>query len=218
MTCRLIKNILTCKIQINLKLDVSLKTYLNQIENGTLDFPSYSHCCPLCHGKECCIRHGYYYRQVIDESGTFFKSFPIARYLCRRKGKARLKDLTFSLLPEQLIPYRKFSTAFLLAVAEFRSGHSISKSLEQFYPILTTAEQLADIGEIVQTAIEKLKISLLLSFETSLSEFITYCQGYVSETDENIRGPTGLSRDYYIRNGGYYRNSQFLYGRASQFR
>ena len=218
MFCRLIFFVLTYNIQIFLKLDVSLKTYINQIENGTFEFPTYSHFCPICHGDSCCIRHGYYFRQVIDENGTFYKSFPVARYLCQRKWKAKLKDRTFSLLPWQLIPYRKFTITFLLAVAEFQTGHSIKERLDTFYPVITIPSQLEDLDEIVHTALEKLKISGLINPDTSLKYFTSFSFDYVSETDENIRGPTGLSWDYYNKHGGYYRNSQFLYGRASQFR
>ena len=59
--------------------------------------------CPLCGGKDCAGFIGYYTRVVIDEHGTYFKEFPIARYVCKGKGERSWSGhKTFSLLP-----YRK---------------------------------------------------------------------------------------------------------------
>ncbi len=121
-------------------------------------------------------------------------------------------------MPGQLIPYQKFTITFLVAVSEFQTEHSGKESLDHFYPAITTPAQLEDVREIVQIALEKLKISQMISFECNLEDFISYTLNYVSETDEKIRGPTALAWDYYNINGSYYRNSQFLYGAASQFR
>ena len=231
MSSRLIKNILTCSIQIILKIDDKLSSHYNQVLNGTYKFPDYSNCCPICHGKECAVRHGYYFRQVIDESGTFYKSFPIARYLCQRKGKAKLSARTFSLLAWQLIPYRKWTIELMFSIASYRSEHSIKESLDKFEiettaadlvtgikkVILSNAGQFTDIEEIILSGLEKVKISRMISFDTSYSDFITYCRNYVSESAEKIRGPTILAWDYYIKQGGYYENSQFLFGCAAQF-
>lgn len=183
--------------------------------NGTYEFPTYSHCCPICHGKNCCIRHGYYFRPVIDENGTFFKYFPIARYLCRRKGKAKINHRTFSLLPWQLIPYRKQVITFLLSVADYQSVHSKKETIDNFYPLITTPGQLSDIQDLLETSHEKLKFFRMINPDSNFFEFISYTKSYVSE--EQIRGPTVLSWDYYIKNGNYYENSQFLFGCASQF-
>lgn len=231
MSCRLTKNILTCIIQIILNVDGNVSSYYNQVKNGTYEFPDYSHCCPICHGKECAIRHGYYFRQVIDEDGTFFKEFPITRYLCQRKGKAKLKDRTFSLLPWQLIPYRKWTIELMFSIASYRSEHSIKESLDKFEiettaadlatdikkVMLSSAGQFTDIEEIILSGLEKVKISRMISFDTSYSDFISYCRNYVAESDEKIRGPTILAWYYYIKQGGYYENSQFLFGCAAQF-
>lgn len=230
MSRRSIKNILTCNIQIILKLDVSLKTYKNQVKNGTYEFPDYIHCCPICHGKKCAIRYGYYDRQVIDEYGTFFKEFPVARYLCQRKGKAKVKDSTFSLLPWQLVPFKKWTIELMFSIASYRSGHSIKESLDKFEvetipadselrkTMLNSAAQLSDITAIIENGLQKLKIFLMIGFDTSLSDVISYSLDYAFEVDNRIRGPTALSWDYYIKNGGYYENSQFLFGCAAQFR
>jgi len=200
--------------------------------NGTYQFPDYSYCCPICHGKECCIRHGYYFRQVIDEHGTFFKYFPIARYICQRKGKAKLSDRTFSLLPWQLIPYRKWTIELMFSIAAYHSEHSIKETLDKFEiettptylsssikkVILSSADQLSDIQEIILSGLDKLKICRMISFDTSYREFIIYCQSYVSASEQRrIRGPTALSWDYYKKNSEYYENSHFLFGCAAQF-
>lgn len=38
------------------------------------------------------------------------------------------------------------------------------------------------------------------------------------KTDSQIRGPCGLSYDFYLQGGGYYANARFLFGTPSQFR
>jgi len=105
----------------------------------------------------------------------------------------------------------------MLAVAGYSTRHSTKQTLDNFYPEITTAEQLVDISDLVVNSIEKLKIRQMISYQTSYLEFISYCQEYVSESAEKLRGPTALSWDYYNKNGGYYENSQFLFGCAAQF-
>lgn len=62
--------------------------------------------CPICGGKDCARFIKYYTRGVIDENGSYYKAFPIARYVCEAKGSQNVvSHKTFSLLPYQLIPY-----------------------------------------------------------------------------------------------------------------
>ena len=81
-----------------------------------LSFDVYNRC-PLCGGSDCARFIEYYERQVIDENGTYYKAFPIARFSCHRKGgEPIVKHKTFSLLPHQLVPYSKYSIAFIFKV------------------------------------------------------------------------------------------------------
>lgn len=45
----------------------------------------FKNCCPICHGSDCAQFHGYYFRQIIDEKGTYYKEFPIIRFRCQKK-------------------------------------------------------------------------------------------------------------------------------------
>ena len=118
----------------------------------------------------------------------------------------------------------------MYSIVKYRLIHSIKESLNKYEvetiavdseikkTIISSPAQLMEIISILQSGLQKLKISLMISFDTSLAQFIVYNQEYVSPVDGNIRGPTGLALDYYNKQGGYYRNAQFLYGTASQFR
>lgn len=121
------------------------------------------------------------------------------------------------MLPWQLIPYRKYMIDFVLAVSSYQIKHSNKQTLDFVYPHIKEQSQLYSFKELISESLEKLKISRGISFETTLTGFIEYCLGYVSQSDEKIRGPTGLAWDYYLKNGSYYENSQFLFGCAAQF-
>ncbi|MBC8179593.1 hypothetical protein H8E88_00575 [candidate division KSB1 bacterium] len=71
----------------------------------------------MCGGSHCAKFIGYYHRPVLDENGTYYKAFPIARFLCYRKGdKPIVNHRTFSLFPYQLVPYSKYSIPFIFKV------------------------------------------------------------------------------------------------------
>ena len=89
--------------------------------------PDYRDRCPLCDGRGCAVRHGLYFRQVVDEDGTFFEWFPVPRFLCRRRGPGKPSAVTFSVLPAGLAPRRRWSVALMLWVAQLvlLAGRSI---------------------------------------------------------------------------------------------
>lgn len=77
--------------------------------------------CPVCRKKDCGIRRiAPYRRRVIDLLPVYREGVVyVARFLCREKKK------TFSLLPVQLAPYRRYTIAsilFALLVAERSAG------------------------------------------------------------------------------------------------
>lgn len=197
--------------------------YHNQVKNGNYQLPSYSNCCPICNGKDCCKFHSWYFRQVIDEKGTYFKNFPIERLICEGKGNKKCKGKTFSLLPYQLIPYVKYSIDFLFDILFYWDSHSIKDTLDKV-SLDTNYEKIPDIKslyrykEIFEKGINILLFSELLRKDLSLSDFLNYCFVYQSRYFEQIRGSPALGLDYYIFNGSYFRNSWFLFGVASQFR
>lgn len=90
-----------------------------------------------------------------------------------------------------------------------------SSNFETFnkYPELSSILQIYRFMKLINTTSEK----YLITCDEAIEDFIEFCNEYVSSYYE-IRGPTGLNLDYYIKNGRYIENSQFLFGTASQFR
>lgn len=79
-------------------------------------------------------------RTVVDENGIEYKDFPIARFLCRGKGKnPEVKHRTFSLLPYQLIPYLKYSIPFIIKIYIYRYIHNTK--IEEIYEKCTVSNE-----------------------------------------------------------------------------
>jgi hypothetical protein len=76
--------------------------------------------CPMCGGKHCAVRIGYYYRQAIDidlhNCRIIIVHIPIARFLCKEINKPKHKHKTFSLLPDTLIPYNRISVILMMYI------------------------------------------------------------------------------------------------------
>ena len=47
-----------------------------------LRIPDFKKACPLCGGAGCAVRHGLYYRLVVDLEGLVIERFPIPRFRC----------------------------------------------------------------------------------------------------------------------------------------
>jgi hypothetical protein len=96
--------------------------YLNTLETiweydklflcGHIDFFSYlGPTCPICGDRDCYRQITPYWRYAIELFPGFRKKrIPIARFLCRRN------EVTFSLLPIQLIPYFQYTVAAVIGV------------------------------------------------------------------------------------------------------
>jgi len=232
-------------IQITIVIGYTLREYYSQVRGRNedvrevLDLPfDFMERCPLCGGRDCAQFICYYYRKVIDEKGTYYKAFPIARYVCNRKGTALIvKHKTFSLLPYQLVPYTKYSIPFIIDalkrvygedgsvkelldhLAGFGAGEYIDLSASTFYAfrgfILTCIEKILAMGfyqEVespLQSPSEKQRIKVFLVFAEEFT---------CGKTDLVIRGPCALGYDYYMEDGGYLKNGHFLFGTPSQFR
>jgi len=188
---------------------------------------------------DCAIFIGYYTRVVIDEHGTYFKEFPIARYLCKGKGKKKwVKHKTFSLLPYQLVPYTKYSIPFIIKSlkARYEDGLSIVRlqdylaefGKDDILPI--SADQLFDFKQIVLEAVNKITatghyreleeaVSSKSTNQEILVAFITFASCFeCCKVELSIRGPCGLGYDFYLNEGGFLHCAHFLFGTPSQFR
>lgn len=232
-------------IQLPLLIGYTLREYYSQVRGRgedvieVLRLPNdFMYSCPLCGAMECARFIGYYYRGLIDEQGTYYKAFPIARYLCNGKGKAVLvRHRTFSLLPYQLVPYSKYSIPFIIKalskvymedssvkglldyLAGFESEEYIDLSVSTFYAfrtfILTAIDKMLamgfyrDVAAQLQTPSGKERLRIFLVFAENFT-----CLKIKPE----IRGPCALGYDYYMQGGGHVRNAHFLFGTPSQFR
>ncbi|MEW6439288.1 MAG: hypothetical protein AB1508_19225 [Pseudomonadota bacterium] len=233
-------------IQILLYTQERLAEYYQKVKGKSYDLVElldlevdFKNHCPLCGGADCAIFIGYYHRGVIDENGTYFKEFPIARYLCQGKGKREPEaDRTFSLLPYQLVPYTKYSLPFIIKSlrGRYEEGLSIARlqdhlagfGQDKILPI--SADQLTDFKQIVIEAVAKITVS---GHYQELKEgiFLTGSDGEIvaalikfascfecCKTDPGIRGPCGLGYDFYLNEGGFLHNARFLFGTPYQFR
>lgn len=187
-------------------IKVSITEYKKRIEYRTWKFPKYK-------DK---FGHGYYYRTVVTLSGEIIK-IPIKRYKKIKPGK----NPTESLLPSQLIPYSKYELTLVTKVTSTwkKFKGNIKKTLDK----ITTGDvcnKIYDIGvshlyyfsDIFELARRKYIIWQKTNLYYSLATFVRYCS-------KNRYCYAGiLNNKYYYSNGGYQANSQFLFGKASQFR
>lgn len=183
----------------------------------------------MCGGKNCAKFFQYYTRRVIDENGTYFKEFPIARFKCHGKGfKNDSKGNTFSLLPYQLVPYTKYSIPFIFKVLKARHINSLSIYKVQEYidticvsEILPLdSEQLLKFKQLIVETIDKILIDnnykenkelFEYTGEDLLKYFINFAEDFICRKVEPcIRGPSALGLDYYLNGGGYINNAYFL--------
>lgn len=232
-------------IQLPLLIEYTLREYYNQVRGRgedvieVLRLPNdFTYSCPLCGAMECAQFIGYYYRGVIDEKGTYYKAFPIARYLCNGKGKAVLvKHRTFSLLPYQLVPYSKYSIPFIINALRKVYGEDNSVKGLLDYMAGIGLEDYIDLSvstfhafkSIILTAIDKLlamgfyrEIKSQLqspSLRQRVRTFLSFAEHFTClKISPEIRGPCTLGYDYYMQAGGHMRNAHFLFGTPSQFR
>jgi len=162
------------------------------------------------------------------------------RFLCHGVGKERRSgDKTFSLLPVELVPFRKLSLLYMVLSVLIRIKRKLSllKTLDVIAAELCTGtpdilfvheSALTDHERIMRIAMRRLWKSADLfseaadfpgdSGERSLLWFLEYCTNYSSNCAESIRGPPGLSREYYILNKRHGRYGAFLFGVPSQDR
>jgi len=196
--------------------------------------------CPICGAYNCYKFLAFYPRPVIDEKGTFFKNFLIARFECSQKGSdVIVKHRTFSLLPYQLIPYCKYSIPFIIDI--FEKGHIDDKSFMQIQEHLSKNDDpnlyidlslstIYKLKKIIIETINKLQESALypefnktmLGVNTDkkrITVFITFALKFeCCKLSHEIRGPCALGYDYFLTKGSYIKNSHFLFGTPSQFR
>jgi hypothetical protein len=197
--------------------------------------------CPLCGETDCARLLGYYYRQVVDEKGRYYRDFPVPRFVCRGKGKPPVVNhKTFSLLHYHLVPYSIYSIPYVVKILEFRHVDSQTVERIQSYQgyIATTGDgykELSASGILAFKDLFRQAITKLLAF-TSYPElsaklahtsrdidriiiFLDFCRNFTClRYVRPIRGPCAMNYDFYLSGGSYFRNAFFLFGTPSQFR
>lgn len=190
------------------------------IINGELARPSFKEGCPCCGRVLCAEFLGYYTRNVVTNEGLLIKDFPILRYVCRAPRHKAGQHRTFSLLPAQMIPYRRPSVDFLMGIMKnfLATQDTVAKrlamALDQF-PAGSAAENLSashlwDWCGLLRETSQKLSLWQGQAF-FGLGPAMDFIAAYSG-------GPVRLSLDYYQAHSTWQGNSPFLFGTPSQFR
>lgn len=218
-------------IQISYNFSISLTKYYVKVNRGEYEFPDFSDYCPICSRENCARFLGLYYRPVVSKEGIYYKDFPISRYKCKKKGNKKIKDITFSLLPHELIPYVKYSICFIFRILNDIYVNNMSEKVALDITSRFCDEEVLCISPAtvynfkccILKGIDRLGISKLYDEIKDIINtpdrfyrlrlFILYLFGI-----KHIRSPCEYSYEFYVKHGGYKTNSPFLWGTPYQFR
>jgi len=233
-------------VQIPHNIAVGLATYYFAFWAGKWDIPDFSHECPICGGQDCAVYWGFYTRHAIEPMGGFsVEDFPVMRFRCYRKGgMPRVPDVTFSLLPLDLIPFRRLSLTFMVAAVLLWLQRRLSREKAE-EPIQKELVDMKDAEEVSFTSawaqwtwycvlfqgllrITKAKAPVLAGLPSEvvagnqrllLENFLQGAAAYESSRlEQRIRGPDALAGDFYLPHGGEQVRAGFLFGVPSQHR
>ncbi len=231
-------------MQIPYHLKDSLPNYYLLMNSGEWEHPDFSDKCPLCGGQDCARYHGTYQRGAESPKERFsVTDLPIIRILCLEKGdKKKCDHRTVSLLPLELIPYRKLSLKFMILAVfiKLQTGIGRINVLSKIEKVLV---KLADIAQFLNEwslyqweilAREAFKRFIESDFSKSsyipniiksddpqerMIEFLKLSIVYKSEyIIDPIRGPDNLAFDFFQSQDGSGQLGRFLFGVASQHR
>ena len=157
--------------------------------------------------------------------------------------KERVKRKSSNIRPfhyylNQLVPSNQYSIPFIIKCLSLRfiKGLSILKlqdyvaSLNEHKILVISADQLLEFKAVVREAIPKIMATKYYpdfdaeGFEKGTDQgllryFLDFVQYFEClKVEPRIRGPCGLSYDFYIKGGGCFKNAYFLFGTPSQFR
>ena len=206
----------------------------------TYQFPDFSEQCPLCGGKNCAVRIGFYIRKRLVLYLTTYYDVPIPRWLCRQKGPLKPKHRTFSLLPFALIPYHNNDLNLVAETVKYKQQQPgttyeqtksyiidnaqqpdidlENKQIKQFQQLVTTAfSKLMAIPEI------KPRISCDFHSSDPIATVLSFCDRYQSPflTTSKLEASNieQLAWDFFYNfQRGCYFDRQFLFGTPSQKR
>jgi len=206
----------------------------------TYQFPDFSQQCPLCGGKNCAVRIGFYIRKRLVLYLTTYYDVPIPRWLCRQKGPLKVKHRTFSLLPSALIPYHNADLNLVAETVNYQQQQP-GTTYEQTKNYISDNAQLPDIDlenkqikqfqQLVATAFTKLmaipeikqRISRDFNSSDTIKTVLNFIDNYHSPflTTAKLAASNieKLSWDFFYNfQSGCYFDRQFLFGTPSQKR
>lgn len=205
----------------------------------TWAFPDFTACCPLCGGSHCAVRIGFYQRKQVIIGYELYEDFPIARWLCRRKGTRKPKHKTFSLLPYPLIPYHRYGLNVIVDTVSFHHHHGSSLVQTKDFisgqgvnnDIPLEDNQIHDLMNIFSQALLKLTTIAELKQQISQSRYwnssdpigtlLKFIKSYTSPllTTRKLKASRveqlALDFFYHFQTGDYF-DRHFLFGTASQ--
>lgn len=228
-------------VQVPYYTGVDLATYFDRFKKCQWPVPVIKRC-PICKGIGCAIYHGYYTRRVIDPPSGFSEDmFPVIRFRCRRYGKAQVFDhKTFSLLPLQLVPYRRLSLLFMLLavyqwlgsrVSTLRTSSAIEscywQHIDQVGYVYASALKLW--RELLNEGVDRLfrvgasrmglaELEKIVESERLNMSLELICGEKAGRTVARARSPDELVWRYHLMMGGDKGGGYFLFGRPSQER
>ena len=217
-------------IQIKYVLTVTISEYYYSVFRGEWEFPSFSSECPICGGSNCCVRIGYYYRYVLSLEEGILIQVAIARFLCKRKNKPKIKDLTFSLLPDCLIPYMQPTIDTLMQVTHNKlvkkktNEEIVSQFYFQIYEVRLnlSVETLRGYYDLFEQTAQKIKTFLRELDKNYHHKLHTSIEVYwfLDKFDDPQygKGSGSCALWYYDTLGGFRNNAYFLFGTPYQFR
>lgn len=149
------------KLQIQDDFQSTSLSSLNSLGLKLYDLlPDFRDCCPVCQGAVCAVRHGLYFRRVVDLEGRLYEAFGVPRFLCRHRGPVKSRHVTFSVLPSELVARRRFSLALMKWIVQLvgEARRTLSQVLDQL-----AAEDLGGHDALVIDELAVQRILLLFS-------------------------------------------------------
>lgn len=203
---------------------------MEKAKSNNLELDNYFDCCPICHARGCPVRIGYYFRYALELSSQFFEKIPIVRFKCRRKGNPKIKAVTFSLLPDSLIPYHRYTIDTCIAVIIILLSLSMEKALQHVYNCIfdeelnTSERTILRLYNLFSQSCIKLKNFYSSNRNKAPPDFYNYNKNQILKYMQTFQsegigtGAKTLAVFYYQSEGAYIKNARFLFGTASQFR
>ncbi len=222
----------------------SLSRYYALIKSGRWEIPDYSDKCLICLAKDCAKYHGAYTRGANSPEENFSAhDLPCPRFLCHGKGVAKKTDhKTFSLLPYQLMPFRKLAIKYIILAVfiKIKKGLSGFKALDKIESLFPNPNDIAEFLNqcalyqwevLVRDAFERFIKShfykshprrKLIKSEDPRDRIIGFLKLAMKHESQYLnapkRGPDEMAFDFYLSNDGSGQLAPFLFGVASQHR